>query len=135
MLEIKRYSKEFETVWNEIIAQASNRHFMIHRNYMDYHADRFEDASFLVLDEDKLVGVIPGNVRDKIWYSHQGLSFGGLYLLPKYNPQGLRLSLYPGRPVSEPSNLPGKYQDLRDYLLEPHPGRAVLEQFGVYRFQ
>ena len=58
---------------------------MINRDYMDYHSDRFEDHSLLVYENGSLLGCMPANQGDKILYSHQGLSFGGLYIKGKYN--------------------------------------------------
>jgi hypothetical protein len=47
---------------------------------MDYHNDRYEDASLLVFKKDDLIAVLPANrVKQKI-YAHQGLSYGGLIL-------------------------------------------------------
>ena len=53
-------------------------HFLFERGYMEYHADRFEDASLLVEDDGALVGVLPANRDDTTVWSHQGLTFGGL---------------------------------------------------------
>jgi hypothetical protein len=54
---------------------------MFNRDYMEYHADRFTDASLVVLDEsDNIAAVIPANIRGDTLYSHQGLSFGGLIM-------------------------------------------------------
>ncbi len=50
---------------------------------MEYHADRFEDASLLVFKEKKLVALLPANrIGDQV-ISHQGLSYGGLVLSAK----------------------------------------------------
>lgn len=50
---------------------------------MEYHADRFEDYSLLVFQDDKLVAVFPANISNGILYSHQGLTYGGLILSSK----------------------------------------------------
>src|SRR5574344_1430882 len=45
---------------------------------MEYHSDRFEDFSLIVFDDnDKLIAILPANVKENIVYSHQGLTFGG----------------------------------------------------------
>lgn len=46
---------------------------------MEYHSDRFTDFSLLVFKEDKLVAVLPANIKDGVVYSHQGLTYGGLF--------------------------------------------------------
>ncbi len=85
MINITRYEPSYKASWDEIIANADNGHFMLQRDFMDYHADRFHDCSFIVLQDDTIIGAIPGNLHDNKWYSHQGLSFGGLFLKPKCN--------------------------------------------------
>lgn len=85
MLEITDYCQEFEKAWNEISDQADNGHFMFKRSYMDYHADRFSDSSFVVLNKGRPVGIFPANKVDDALISHGGLTFGGLCLRPKFN--------------------------------------------------
>ena len=50
---------------------------------MDYHSDRFTDASLLVYKAEKLVAVLPANRSEDTVYSHQGLTYGGLVVSPK----------------------------------------------------
>ncbi len=50
---------------------------------MDYHSDRFEDASLLIYKKNKLIALLPANVFDNNLYSHQGLSYGGFVTAPK----------------------------------------------------
>ena len=45
---------------------------------MDYHKNRFEDASLLVFKKNKLLALFPANHIKDIVYSHQGLTYGGL---------------------------------------------------------
>ncbi len=47
---------------------------------MEYHQDRFDDYSLLVYKKDKLVGLLPANIKGNVVYSHQGLTYGGLIL-------------------------------------------------------
>lgn len=54
---------------------------MFYRDYMEYHADRFEDHSLLIHDEnDKLIALLPANTKGTTLYSHQGLTFGGFLI-------------------------------------------------------
>lgn len=54
---------------------------MFHRDFMEYHADRFEDFSLIIMNENKKVmTLLPGNVSNNIFYSHQGLTFGGFLM-------------------------------------------------------
>ncbi|MDH5723760.1 MAG: GNAT family N-acetyltransferase [Alphaproteobacteria bacterium] len=87
MFNIVRYTPDKKNVWDDVIDQSDNAHFMIKRDFMDYHSDRFEDYSFLIQREEdgSIIGVIAGNKREDVWYSHQGLTFGGVFFLPKHN--------------------------------------------------
>ncbi|WP_423883242.1 GNAT family N-acetyltransferase [Bizionia paragorgiae] len=51
---------------------------MFHRDFMEYHSDRFKEASLLIFRNDKLVAVFPMNAVGNTVISHQGLTYGGL---------------------------------------------------------
>lgn len=50
------------------------------RGYMDYHADRFADASLMIFHQRKLFALLPANHEGDTLVSHRGLSYGGLLL-------------------------------------------------------
>lgn len=50
---------------------------------MEYHSDRFQDYSLMVYKNGKLAALFPANRVENTVYSHQGLTYGGLLLLPK----------------------------------------------------
>ncbi|WP_299314440.1 GNAT family N-acetyltransferase [uncultured Aquimarina sp.] len=77
---IKRYHKDDYALWNSFIDNSKNGTFLFHRDFMEYHSDRFQDFSLLIYDEKKLIAVFPSNVKDEKVYSHQGLTYGGLVL-------------------------------------------------------
>ena len=80
MLEIIRYTPEWEQQWNDFVARAKNATFLFDRRYMEYHSDRFQDASYLFLRDGKPYALLPANRRDDTLYSHQGLTYGGWLL-------------------------------------------------------
>jgi hypothetical protein len=66
------------------VAQSKNATFLFHRDFMEYHSDRFEDFSILVLDKkQKIKAILPANKLGNTLYSHQGLTYGGLVLQQK----------------------------------------------------
>lgn len=70
--------------WNTFVAQSKNGTFLFDRRYMDYHADRFNDCSLMVYDrKGRLFALLPANRVEEVAYTHQGLTYGGLILLPK----------------------------------------------------
>lgn len=79
-MEIRRYRREDKELWNSFVSRARNATFLFDRNYMDYHADRFDDNSFMFYHKGKLKAVLPANVAGDTLYSHQGLTYGGLLL-------------------------------------------------------
>lgn len=86
---IRPYSINNRDVWNRFVADSKQGTFLLDRNFMDYHADRFFDCSLLVysgevsetdMGDENLVAVFPANWNEaeKTVYSHQGLTYGGL---------------------------------------------------------
>lgn len=80
MFEIRRYSPDQAEAWNLFVAQSKNGTFLFDRRFMDYHADRFADHSLMVYRRGKLYALLPGNVADETFFSHQGLTYGGLIM-------------------------------------------------------
>ncbi|MEJ8757647.1 GNAT family N-acetyltransferase [Pontibacter sp. H259] len=77
-MEVIKYSANYKDAWDAFVATSKNGTFMLQRDYMDYHADRFEDHSLLFYKKGKLVAVLPANVVGKEVQSHGGLSYGGI---------------------------------------------------------
>lgn len=75
---VRKYQQSDARLWNDFISQAKNATFLFHRNFMEYHAERFEEFSLLIFDDEKLIAVLPANRLGNEIYSHQGLSYGGL---------------------------------------------------------
>lgn len=82
--QIQKYSNEHYKEWNNFVAHAKNATFLFHRDFMEYHQDRFEDYSLLIYDEKNyLKAILPANKVENTLYSHQGLTYGGLVLNQK----------------------------------------------------
>jgi hypothetical protein len=77
---VKRYREEHYSIWNDFISRAKNATFLFHRDFMDYHNDRFKDYSLMIFEGEKLVAVMPANRVGKVIYSHQGLSYGSIVI-------------------------------------------------------
>lgn len=75
---IQKYTLDHRNDWNNFLANCKNSHFIFNRAFMEYHSDRYEDCSLIASDsKGKFVALFPGNLLDDIFYSHQGLTFGG----------------------------------------------------------
>lgn len=75
---IKKYDQKDYTIWNNYIDGAKNATFLFHRDFMEYHNDRFDDFSLLIYDKQKLIAVLPANKEANCVNSHQGLTYGSL---------------------------------------------------------
>ena len=79
--KIIKYTSEHYQMWNNFVAQAKNATFLFHRDFMEYHSDRFEDYSLLVFDEkENLKAILSANISENKLYSHQGLTYGGIVI-------------------------------------------------------
>ncbi|MGA7438407.1 MAG: GNAT family N-acetyltransferase [Luteibacter sp.] len=81
MLTVRPYVAADESRWDAVVAQSRNGNFLHRRAYMDYHAERFTDASLLVEDDGNAVAVLPANRDRETVASHSGLTYGGLVAL------------------------------------------------------
>ena len=80
---VSRYSSEHFELWNAFISTSKNATFLFHRDFMEYHADRFHDFSLLVFEGESLIALLPANRVEDTVFSHQGLTYGGLVLTKK----------------------------------------------------
>lgn len=76
----RRYTAADAGLWNDFIDTAKNATFLFHRDFMDYHSDRFTDFSVLIFKDDDLYAVLPANVKEQKVISHQGLTYGSFVL-------------------------------------------------------
>ncbi len=78
-MKIILYSQDKSNEWNNFVSNSKNATFLLNRNYMDYHSDRFDDFSLMFYDEkDQLIALLPCNISGDSAYSHQGLTYGGV---------------------------------------------------------
>ncbi len=80
MITVTPYTSEKKSIWNQLILNGKNGHFLFHRDYMEYHADRFHDASLLFYDQETLLAALPATKIEDQCISHGGLTFGGLVI-------------------------------------------------------
>ena len=80
---VERYEPSLRMEWEAVVRGARARHFMFQRAYMDYHADRFTDASLVVRRGGRALAVLPASRHGDEVVSHGGLTFGGLLSGPE----------------------------------------------------
>lgn len=77
MVRVRFYERADRALWDDFVRKAKNSHFFFLRDYMEYHADRFEDASVLVFDEkERPLALLPLSRQGEGAISHGGLTFG-----------------------------------------------------------
>ncbi|QIE59085.1 GNAT family N-acetyltransferase [Rasiella rasia] len=80
---VEKYTPAHKNAWDQFVRNSKNATFLFLRDFMEYHSDRFEDGSLLVLKGKKVVALLPANRVGAVVHSHQGLSYGGLVLSSK----------------------------------------------------
>lgn len=80
MFEIKRYTPQDKTIWDQYVSKARNATFLFYRDYMDYHSNRFHDYSLMFFKNGRLRSLLPAHSSDDILCSHFGLTYGGLIM-------------------------------------------------------
>ena len=77
---IKLYKAKYKKLWDDFIPKAKNATFLFYRDFMEYHQERFDDFSLIILKDKKVVALLPANrLYDEV-YSHQGLTYGSIIL-------------------------------------------------------
>jgi hypothetical protein len=81
---VKKYNFTYKDRWDKFLDNAKNATFLFKRDFMDYHQDRFVDFSVMVIENEKIVAVLPANLlKNKTVVTHSGLSYGGVVVGPE----------------------------------------------------
>lgn len=62
------------------MATSKNATFLFHRDFMEYHKDRFEDCSLMIYKDEQLMALLPAHKIENTLYSHKGLTYGSFML-------------------------------------------------------
>lgn len=108
-ISIRRYQSDDASEWNAFLTRSKNATFLFHRDYLSYHAQRFQDHSLVIEREGEIAALFVANEKEDRIESHGGLTYGGLilhqdarlvdvlqyfYHLLKYYSNGFRLVTY-----------------------------------------
>ena len=77
-----RYTPALKAGWDAAVEASRNGTFLFRRDYLEYHADRFPDCSYLFFLKGKVIALLPAHRRGDMLCSHAGLTYGGLILSP-----------------------------------------------------
>lgn len=76
-MRVEAFAPRWRRTWDRHVRDARNGHFFFERGYLEYHGDRFRDASLLFLRGDRLLLVLPAHTDGDALVSHGGLPFAG----------------------------------------------------------
>ncbi|MCP3761373.1 GNAT family N-acetyltransferase [Domibacillus sp. A3M-37] len=79
---ISQYSQKDKVEWDIFIDKSKNGTFLHKIDYLHYHLDKFIDCSLIIRKRNLIVALMPGNIEDDVFFSHKGLTYGGLLILP-----------------------------------------------------
>lgn len=79
-MEFRIYTPAQKEKWDSFIHSSKNGTFLFYRDFMEYHGHRFNDYSLMFYDKGKLIALMPGHIEDSIFYTHRGLTYGGLIM-------------------------------------------------------
>lgn len=77
-IEIAPYASGLRHEWDLVVNESKNGNFLHLRDYMDYHAHRFDERSLIIKKQGKPIAVFPCNCISGEIISHGGLTYGGL---------------------------------------------------------
>ena len=80
---IERYTPACKAEWDAFVDASKNSTFLLRRDYMDYHSDRFADHSLVFRDEaGAIVTLLPAAEAEegRVLSSHPGLTYGGFVM-------------------------------------------------------
>ena len=76
-IDVIKYNSNMKAEWDAFVETSKNGTFLFMRNYMEYHSDRFADHSLMFYCNNRLLAVLPANIREseKTLVSHGGLTY------------------------------------------------------------
>ena len=80
MYKVIKYIPRYLNSWNDLVENSKNSTFLLNRNFIEYHKDKFLDYSLVVIDKkNKMVACLAANyLNSREIESHSGLSYGGI---------------------------------------------------------
>jgi Acetyltransferase (GNAT) domain len=80
-IDLISFTDDHASLWDSWCVDACNSTFLHQRKFLSYHGKRFQDASVLIFESSRLIGVIPAAraLHDStLVVSHPGATYGGI---------------------------------------------------------
>ncbi len=79
-ISVVPYRKELKEAWDLFVEQSRNGTFLLKRDYVEYHSDRFRDHSLLFYKGGRITALLPAHISNDRLCTHNGLTYGGFIL-------------------------------------------------------
>lgn len=79
-MRIEVYNHTYKKQWDDFVKKSKNGTFLFFRDFIEYHGEKFKDYSLMFFIEDEIVALMPGHIENKVFYTHKGLTYGGLVM-------------------------------------------------------
>ena len=60
-ISVRLYTSEDKLAWDALVSQSNNATFLFFRDFMDYHKDRFNDHSLMILKNETPIALLPAH--------------------------------------------------------------------------
>lgn len=144
MMQVIKYNSEYKAEWDAFVRLSDNFSFLFYRDYIEYHSDRFTDLSLMLCEKGKLKCLLPGNMDNGIFYSHQGLTFGSMIHEPHFTYE--KASLYLEQFISflygegltqmivksQPFFYASSHSQIQNYLFNHHQLQGQKQDIGAF---
>lgn len=127
MIEILKYSRGMKRDWDDFIDRSKNGTFLLKRDYMDYHSDRFDDHSLLFMKGNSIQAVMPACSVGNSLVSHAGLTYGGFIMSRKVTTEETLRSFFMLKDLLHSEG----FRELR-YKPVPHIYHAIPAEEDLY---
>ncbi len=78
-MRIQIYNSRFRNAWDAFVHDSNNGTIFHLQRFLTYHGpDKFQFHHIMVMEDDKIVAVLPGRLKDGIFESPIGASYGGI---------------------------------------------------------
>ncbi|MCF8240920.1 MAG: GNAT family N-acetyltransferase [Melioribacteraceae bacterium] len=113
-MEVIRYTDDWKEKWDEFVLESNNGTMFHMQKFFEYHQPgKFSWDHLIVLNDDQIKAVLPGTLKDGMFESPVGASYGSLVTKDIYFSETMEI-------VSSILDY-GKKNNFKEFLLTPAP--------------
>lgn len=80
-MRLVKFNSDHIQLWDDFILHCPMATFLHSRKFLSYHGEKYLEKSYLIFDDEKLLGIFPAAVsltENNIVISHPGITYGGI---------------------------------------------------------